>query len=257
MKTKITLVIAILFSIISIAQNEFNYKAIIKDATGNILANATIQVQFTILEDQIPVYSESHSTTTDANGLIIINIGGGTAISGNFDTISYFYYTDQYNLNVQIDTGSGLVDMGTTPLKAVPYAAYAAHSPDNARVIFPRFNETFSQSWQILGDGRFRITLDFNICINLDTMYVGDNFTVIGAGGSATGTITFAYGGTRVVFTSNEQYSSIAPCFSGGINLTLWGSGSNPILDTNGRPLDGNMDGHVGGQFTTNFDYIC
>lgn len=255
MKTKLTIVLILLISGVSVAQNEFNYKAIIKDDTGAIIANESIQIQFTILEDEFSVYSETHAPTTNADGLINVNIGGGTPISGNFDEVSY--YTDQHNLNVQINTGEGLTDMGTTPIKAVPYAAYAAHSPDNARVTFPRYSENFSQSWQILGDDRFQITLDFNICIDWDTIDVGDNFTAVGSGGSATGTISGFFGGTRVVFTSNETVFAIAPCFSGGIDLTLWGSGSNPILDTNGRRIDGNLNGYMGGQFTTNFDYVC
>ena len=255
MKARINLVLALLISASSLSQNEFNYKAVIKNAAGNLIVNNLIQVQFTILEDQVPVYSETHSPTTDANGLIVINIGGGTPISGQFDEISY--YTDQHNLNVQINTGDGLTDMGTNPLKAVPYAAYAAHSPDNARVTFPRFQEDFSYSWIILADNRFRIEIDFNICIDWDTIVIGDNFTVIGAGGSATGSITGAFGGTRIIFSSNEIYSAIAPCGTGGIDLTLWGSGSNPILDTNGRRIDGNLNGYMGGQFTTNLNYPC
>ena len=255
MKQTFLLIITLFIGTISIAQNEFNYKAIIKDGSGNLVVNELIQVDFTILEDQIAVYSESHATTTDHNGLVNINIGGGTPISGQFDEISY--YTDQHNLNVQINTGDGLTDMGTNPLKAVPYAAYAAHSPDNARVTFPRFQEDFSYSWTVLADNRFRIEIDFNICIDWDTIVIGDNFTVIGAGGSATGTITGAFGGTRIIFISNEIFSSIAPCGTGGIDLTLWGSGSNPILDTNGRRIDGNLNGYMGGQFTTNLNYPC
>lgn len=248
-------IITVLLSFSVFAQNEFNYKALVKDANGNVIANDLIQVQFTILEDQILVYSETHSPTTNINGLISINIGGGTAISGDFDSITY--YTDQHFLNVQINTGTGLVDMGTTAFKAVPYAAYAQEAPTNARVTFPRMSDDFSNDYEILGDNRFRITIDFNICIDYDTIVIGDNFTVIGSSGSATGTITGSYCGSRIVFTSNEAYYDIAPCFTGGFDLTLWGSGSNPILDTNGRRIDGNLDGYIGGQFTINFNYVC
>ncbi len=109
---------------IGIAQSQsINYKAIIRDNTGAILANDIIVIQFTILESTTIVYSESHTPTTDANGLIILNIGEGTILNGNYTTIDWG--ADTHFLNVQINTGEGLVDMGTTQFLAVPYALNA------------------------------------------------------------------------------------------------------------------------------------
>ncbi len=49
------------------------------------------------------------TTTTTANGLIILNIGEGTVVSGDFATIDWG--SDDHFLNVQINTGAGLIDM--------------------------------------------------------------------------------------------------------------------------------------------------
>ena len=119
--------IAILIVVTSFAQNGINYKAIAKDGNGNIVANDLIQVNFSILQGtaQTNVYEESHSQSTDANGVIILNIGEGTVVSGDFTTIDWA--SDEHYLNVQINTGNGLVDMGTTQFKTVPYALSAGN----------------------------------------------------------------------------------------------------------------------------------
>ena len=111
---------------LGISQSQsINYKALIRDNTGTILANDLIIVQFSILQgdSQTIVYSENHTPTTDANGLVILNIGEGTILNGDYTAIDWA--SDTHFLNVQVNTGSGLVDMGTTQFLSVPYALHA------------------------------------------------------------------------------------------------------------------------------------
>src|SRR5690606_33402763 len=115
------------------AQQGINYKAIIKDGSGNVVANDLIQVQFTILQGAASVYQETHSPTTDANGIVILNIGEGAPISGTFNAIDWS--ADDHYLNVQINTGGGLTDMGTTQFMAVPYAMHAKTAESVSSVI--------------------------------------------------------------------------------------------------------------------------
>lgn len=122
MKTILQIMVLFLFGS-TFAQQGINYKAIVKDGSGNVVANDLIQVQFTILQGATSVYQETHSPTTDANGIVIINIGEGIPISGTFSTIDWS--ADDHYLNVQINTGGGLTDMGTTQFMAVPYAIHA------------------------------------------------------------------------------------------------------------------------------------
>ena len=128
MKKSITfliLILSLLFSVTIVAQQGINYKAVIKDANNAVVANTAVTVQFSVLQGvaQTNVYQETHTPTTDANGIIIINIGEGTVGSGVFADIDWA--SDTHFLNTQIDTGSGLTDMGTTAFNAVPYALSA------------------------------------------------------------------------------------------------------------------------------------
>ena len=129
---KIIFFIAVLITTLSVAQtvNEtINYKAIIKDNLGNVVANNNnVLVQFKILQGvaQTNVYEEIHSANTDANGFLIVQIGDGTVLSQSLDAfINIDWSSHDHFLNVQIDTGSGIVDLGTTAFKTVPFAFHA------------------------------------------------------------------------------------------------------------------------------------
>ena len=123
----------LLFCITTSAQQGINYKALIKDGSGVIVANTTIDVKFIILDGAVNVYEETHAPTTDANGIVILNIGEGTPITGTYSTIDWS--SNNHFINVQIDTGGGLQDMGTTAFKTVPYALHANTAASSIMVI--------------------------------------------------------------------------------------------------------------------------
>ena len=242
-------------TIVGMAQNGINYKAIIKDNVGQIVANQNIQIQFTIFNDGDPVYEETHNPTTDENGLIIVTIGDGTPIAGNFFTIAW--QNGEYFLNVKVNTGAGLTDLGTTAFRSVPYAEFAKSSTAGAIVLSPPYLDTNFSDYQIISGGRIRITVVFNIKMNPSSFAIGSSVTMTGAGGSGTGTLQWSNGNTRLVITSNEAFTTIAPCFSGGMLFTIKGGGVNPATDSQGKVIDGNKDGVNGGDFTVTFDIVC
>jgi hypothetical protein len=127
MKQRLTFLIALITIAASFAQQGINYKAIVKDNLGNVVANQSIDVQFIIYEGAAltnNVYQESHTLNSDSNGIIITNIGEGTT-SDVFNDINW--EIDEHWLNVQVDIGSGLVDLGTTQFMTVPYAINASN----------------------------------------------------------------------------------------------------------------------------------
>jgi hypothetical protein len=67
-------------------------------------------------------YRETHSTTTDANGMFSVNVGQGTPVSGTFAGINW--NTNAKFMQVELDPagGSSYVDMGTQQMMSVPYS---------------------------------------------------------------------------------------------------------------------------------------
>ena len=241
------------------AQNGFNYKAAIKDASGNVVANQSIEMQLTIISGSpsgTTEYTETHQPTTDDNGIVTVCIGEGTPENNNFFG-NINWKTDDHFLNVKIDIGNGFTDMGTTQFKYVPYAASADNAPTNARVTSPRYLDMNYTEFSLISGNRVRIEVNFNIRMNQATFILGNSVTLTGSGGSATGTLSWHNGGSRLVITTNESFTSLSPCFSGGLTLTIKGDGGNNVLDINNRPIDGDLNGICGGDFMVTFDIVC
>ena len=100
-----------------------SYQAVARNAQGQPLSDAAVQVKFTLLTDSLTgaaEYSESHSLTTNSLGLFTTAFGAGTAETGTFAAINWASGTKY--LKVELDAGTGFVDMGTQQLLSVPYS---------------------------------------------------------------------------------------------------------------------------------------
>ncbi len=123
MKKLLTLILTLIFNVVTQAQDGFNYKALVTQ-NGAPLANHSVTFRFHIFNSSMnPVYREEQSATTDANGIVSLNVGEGNAYYGNFSNIDWG--ADSYILSVEIDTGNGFTGFGSTPFRYVPYAKYA------------------------------------------------------------------------------------------------------------------------------------
>ncbi|MFN5294693.1 MAG: LamG domain-containing protein [Flavobacteriales bacterium] len=99
------------------------YQAAARDAQGQVIADAPVNVRFSLHEgavDGAVSYSETHALTTNGIGLFNTVFGNGTPEQSAFDSINWAATTKF--LQVEIDLGEGYVDMGTTQLLSVPYA---------------------------------------------------------------------------------------------------------------------------------------
>ncbi|MCU0409606.1 MAG: hypothetical protein MUD02_11720, partial [Bacteroidales bacterium] len=68
---------------------KFSYQAILRNAAGNLLANQSVGLKLSILEGAATVFAETHSTSTDANGLISVIVGNGTPVTGSIAAIDW------------------------------------------------------------------------------------------------------------------------------------------------------------------------
>jgi hypothetical protein len=95
------------------------YQAVLRDASGNVVANTAKTVIVEILQGSssgTSVYQETHSITTTAQGVINLNIGGGTVNSGTFSSINWS--TNSYWAKLTVDG----TEITNGQLLSVPYA---------------------------------------------------------------------------------------------------------------------------------------
>ena len=129
MKKHIALIlITVLSSVQLTAQSPqgFNYQATVRNNAGELLVNQNANFQFTIVQGSptgTSLYVESHTTQSDDLGQVVLRVGQGSTLSGDFSQIDWSL--GSYYLAIELDTGNGYVSMGTTQLLSVPYALYA------------------------------------------------------------------------------------------------------------------------------------
>ena len=133
MKRIITIAAALLMTLSVWAQSpeKMSYQAVIRDAGNALVATQAVGMQISILQGGAagtPVYVETQTPTSNANGLVSLEIGTGTLVSGDFTTIDWA--NDTYFIKTETDPtgGSTYTITGTSQLMSVPYALYAKTS---------------------------------------------------------------------------------------------------------------------------------
>jgi hypothetical protein len=232
MKNLFTLLIAMVLtsSIIAQAPQKMSYQCVVRNGSGNLLANQTVGLSISILQGSssgTAVYQETYNPKplTNANGLLNIEIGSGVASIGTFASIDWS--TGLYYLKTETDPAGGTdyTINGVIQLLSVPYSIYSAKAgnglnlatnPVSGDILF--YNGT---SWQLLSKG-----------INGQTLRLDNGLPNWGEPGYALPLIT------------TSQLSNIQPtsATSGGIvvstgfsNITAkgvcWATTQNPTTD--------------------------
>jgi hypothetical protein len=120
----------LLFSvcIYSQAPQGISYQAVAFNTSGNPIVNGTVGVKISILDNSISgtvVYAETHTKSTNSQGLFNLNIGQGTPLSGTFPAINWGANSKFLKVEVDPNGGANYTTVGTTQLMSVPYALYA------------------------------------------------------------------------------------------------------------------------------------
>ena len=109
---------------------QISYQSVIRDGNNKVIASSTVGIKISLLQGSATgaaVYVETHSKTTNANGLVSLEIGTGTVLSGSFASIDWA--NGPYLVKTETDPagGTNYSAPGVFALNSVPYALYAAN----------------------------------------------------------------------------------------------------------------------------------
>jgi trimeric autotransporter adhesin len=193
------------------APEKMSYQAIIRNNSGQLLANQNVAVRVSVLQGSAggtSVYSERLTGTTNANGLVSLEIGSGTVLGGTFSTINWG--GNSYYLKTETDPagGTNYTISGTSQLLSVPYALYAKSS----------------------GGGGGSFTLPYtNTLTNASDLFTlannGDGSSIVGQNSTTTASISAVRG--EVTNTAPGGFSTGVKGINngtGGLGIGVWGS---------------------------------
>jgi uncharacterized protein (TIGR02145 family) len=129
---KSILFLVLLQSLLIFAQapQKMTYQSVVRNSANVLLANQAVGVRISILEGSLSgaaVYSETHTVTTNANGLFTLEAGGGTPTEGVFADIVWGNGAHYIKSEIDPAGGTNYSLSATKELLSVPYALYAVN----------------------------------------------------------------------------------------------------------------------------------
>ena len=133
MKQIITLyvVLSMTANVFSQAPDKMSYQAVIRDESNTLVNCTPVGIQISILhgsENGTAIYVETHLPISNSNGLVSLEIGTGSIISGDFTTIEWA--NGPYFIKTETDPtgGTNYTITVTSQLLSLPFALYSQNA---------------------------------------------------------------------------------------------------------------------------------
>jgi uncharacterized protein (TIGR02145 family) len=232
MKKIISIGAAILLtaSVFAQAPQKMSYQAVIRNSSNTLVINTQVGMQISILQGAAggtAVYVETQTPTSNTNGLVSLEVGAGTVVSGTFASINWA--NGPYFIKTETDPtgGTNYTITGTSQMLSVPYALHAKtaetltgniteNDPIFGASIAAGITAADTAQWNIDNDPTNEIQQLSGSAIG-DTLYLQNGGFVIIPGISAAnvsfqypaGSVFCATGATAIVNVTNPITGSI------------------------------------------------
>jgi uncharacterized protein (TIGR02145 family) len=125
------LFLSLSLSLLTFAQTPktISYQGVARNATGQPIQNQSIKIKLSLLETAISsnsLYTETHTPTTTGQGLFALQIGSGTVLSGNYNSLNWSNGPKFVKTEIDPTGGDNFILSTTNPLNAVPFALFAS-----------------------------------------------------------------------------------------------------------------------------------
>jgi len=118
-------------SIFAQVPQKMSFQAVIRNNSNALVTSTLVGMKISVLQGSptgTVAYSETQSPTTNANGLVSLQIGAGAVVSGTFTAINWA--TGPYFIKTETDPtgGNAYTIVSTSELTSVPYALFCANA---------------------------------------------------------------------------------------------------------------------------------
>jgi len=242
------LLIALIIGNVSWSQapENFNYQAVIRDNTGELIINQTIRIRIAITNDingSTIFYRENHSVATNNFGLVELSIGSGESDMGDFANIDWGISSKYLQVEIDESGSTNYIELGTFQLLSVPYALFA-NNADSSRVADMAYyadiagNADIADSARISGTSYTAGFADFtNNASTADIANFADSARVSGM--AYTANVAEVLGSDGVYSTSSDTLFVVKD-HSGNVVFAVFPDGAQVIVNETAK-------GKVGG----------
>lgn len=213
-----------IFQVNAQAPQKMSYQSVIRNASGSLVSNGSVGIKISILQGSASgtvAYAETHTTTTNVNGLATIEIGGGSLLTDSFSHINWA--NGPFYIKTETDPlgGTSYTLTGTSQLLSMPYALFANNGlrPGNNAGDMLYWNGT---QWITVSGGTQGQTLSF--CNGVPTW------------GPCAGVATLSTNSVSIV-SAYSAYVNGTTTYDGGSSITARGicysTSANPTIANN------------------------
>lgn len=213
------------------APQKMSFQAVVRNNSNQLIINSTIGVRVSLIHMSItgnPLYIETHSVMTNENGLVTLEIGGGSVVLGNISTINWA--NGPYFIKTEIDP-LGTTNYSVVAISQLLSVPYALHANTAGSLLVPP-NESdpiFSQS---VAAG---ITT-----ANISYWNQKQDPLTPGTGISIIGNVISATGGGSGIEIDPVFAASIAAGITGA-DTAFWNQKQDPLVAGSGISIVGNV----------------
>jgi hypothetical protein len=127
----IFMLLALSTFVYSQAPNKMSFQTVVRNTQGKLVVNQSIGVRTSILQGSSSgniVYVETHTKSSNINGLVTLEIGTGTVTNGVFTLINWSQGPYFLKTELDVNGGSNYTISGVTEFISVPYALNSKNS---------------------------------------------------------------------------------------------------------------------------------
>lgn len=174
---KLRIIILILFPMFALAQQtpqKINFQSVLRNNSGEVVGNRLVNIRISILSGSSSgtnVFSETHIKTTDALGLISLQIGTGSPVAGIFSNINWGIQAYFIKLEADFNGGTTYEFLGTQELMSVPFALYAGKTDTSVLDLANRFSTKLNVT------DTFNMLLNYRNALNDKAPIISPTFT--------------------------------------------------------------------------------
>ena len=118
------------------APQKMSYQAVIRNSNDSLLISTPVSMRISLVQGTpsgTVVFSETQTATTNANGLVSLQIGMGTVVTGTFACIDWAAGPYYVKTETDLSGGTNYTIISSNELLSVPYALFSANGPTGAQ----------------------------------------------------------------------------------------------------------------------------